>query len=544
MNVLHGATILAMSFVVSGCTGNDSTSNAVVDSDTYTPIIILANSSDDSVPVTVPSSTQPLDSSNDGAIQNDDNVDSPVSAVPTDDAGDDVGVTEQVTDQEDASTLSTPTRTDSGADQSSKDGPEKPIGLTGVVYTDTEIELFWERSTDRSIMKYRILRDGVLLQTRDGLSYYDNTVQPATTYEYTVESVDYNDKFSDPVSIMLTTPEIMPIINASNADSLLGYIATISNGAVFAEMLSVVDSLEDNAINRKLVRNGFIAESDHFSEQGAVLTERYNCDLGGELTLHTTQSALPSYQYSITNCDSNLFNNNALNGSIAIDRTLSKFVYNPGIDSTLSMDEFSITDANADTSVITGDYGKFGGQLHHWQFAEKNQIRFDTNGAPVINENGGFVRDIDPFTYDSPAFEGRTTIAITDITRSRGIVADIDSSEFSHTLSIDFTLQSAQTGNKPIVITTPKPFSSNALGGCFSVGQMKMFGSDGSELLLDADTGSLDTLQLTITNYGISTTQTIPWSASLAFMHATPDNIIDNERANDGSAPAYIDCVN
>lgn len=539
MNVFQGAIILSISFVLYGCTGNDSKSNAVVDSDTYTPLIILANSSDDSVPVTVPSSAQPVDSSNDGAIQDDDNVDSPDS-VPTDDAG----VTEQVTDQENASTPNQPTRTDGGADTSAKDGPAEPIGLTGVVYTDTEIELFWERSTDRSIMKYRILRDGVLLQTRDGLSYYDNTVQPATTYEYTVESVDYNDKISDPVSLMLTTPEVMPIINSSNAESLLGYMATISNGAVFAEMLSIVDSLEDNAINRKLVGSGFVAVSEQFSEQGAILTEQYNCDLGGKLTLGTTQSALPSYQYSITNCDSNLFNNNALNGSIAIDRTLSKFVYNSGVDSTLSMDEFSITDTSADTSVITGVYGKFGGQLNHWQFTEKNQIRFDGNGAPVINENGGFVRDIDPFTYDSPAFEGRTTIAITSITRSRGVYADSGTSDFSHTLSIDFTLQSAQTGNKPIVVTTPEPFSSNAVGDCFSVGQMKMFGSDGSELLLDADTGSLDTVQLTITNYGVSTTQTIPWSASLAFMHATPDNIIDSERANDGSAPAYIECVN
>ncbi len=61
--------------------------------------------------------------------------------------------------------------------------PPEPTGLKGVVYTDTEIELFWDRSSDTNIVNYTVSRDGAALSTVDALSYFDNTVVSGTTYE-------------------------------------------------------------------------------------------------------------------------------------------------------------------------------------------------------------------------------------------------------------------------------------------------------------------------------------------------------------------------
>jgi len=60
--------------------------------------------------------------------------------------------------------------------------PDSPANIRGVVYTEIEIELFWDRSDDSTdVVAYQIWRDGVLLDTRDGLSFYQNELIPATT---------------------------------------------------------------------------------------------------------------------------------------------------------------------------------------------------------------------------------------------------------------------------------------------------------------------------------------------------------------------------
>lgn len=68
-----------------------------------------------------------------------------------------------------------------GTDNTDLNKPDEPVGLKGVVYTDTEIELFWDRNTDTSVIEYTVKRDEQTLTTVDALSYYDNTVLPGTT---------------------------------------------------------------------------------------------------------------------------------------------------------------------------------------------------------------------------------------------------------------------------------------------------------------------------------------------------------------------------
>jgi fibronectin type 3 domain-containing protein len=68
--------------------------------------------------------------------------------------------------------------------------PAVPIGLTAVAGS-RNIELTWERNTEKDLAAYRVYRDG--MKIADGLtapSYSDKDVKPGTKYSYQVSAVD------------------------------------------------------------------------------------------------------------------------------------------------------------------------------------------------------------------------------------------------------------------------------------------------------------------------------------------------------------------
>lgn len=69
--------------------------------------------------------------------------------------------------------------------------PSAVADLTGFAPTATKVELRWSSAVDDlGISGYRILRNGSLLRTVEGLSAVDETVAPGTPYTYEVLSVD------------------------------------------------------------------------------------------------------------------------------------------------------------------------------------------------------------------------------------------------------------------------------------------------------------------------------------------------------------------
>ena len=60
-------------------------------------------------------------------------------------------------------------------------------GLRAEVYSETALELFWERaSRPASANEYQIRRDGQLVDTTSGTSYFDSRLQGGTLYQYQV----------------------------------------------------------------------------------------------------------------------------------------------------------------------------------------------------------------------------------------------------------------------------------------------------------------------------------------------------------------------
>jgi N-acetylglucosamine-6-sulfatase len=89
--------------------------------------------------------------------------------------------------------------------------PSQPTALSGTAPSSTEVDLTWSPSTDNvAVTGYTIYRDGATLATVDGttLSYADATVEPGTTYTYTVDAFDAagnHSVVSDP--FVITTPQ-------------------------------------------------------------------------------------------------------------------------------------------------------------------------------------------------------------------------------------------------------------------------------------------------------------------------------------------------
>ena len=81
--------------------------------------------------------------------------------------------------------------------------PTTPADLRVDVYSGTAAELFWARSTDPdgAVSGYEIRRDGRLVETRDGLSYFTDDLTEGRAFAFTVTAVDFDGERSAPASV-------------------------------------------------------------------------------------------------------------------------------------------------------------------------------------------------------------------------------------------------------------------------------------------------------------------------------------------------------
>ncbi len=68
----------------------------------------------------------------------------------------------------------------------------KPLNLTVVATSGTEISLAWDPPIQNEVLEYRIYRNGTFLTTTTNSLYNDTSLSPDTAYTYHVVSVDVN----------------------------------------------------------------------------------------------------------------------------------------------------------------------------------------------------------------------------------------------------------------------------------------------------------------------------------------------------------------
>lgn len=97
-----------------------------------------------------------------------------------------------------------------------------PSALRAAVYSSRSAELFWDRPQALGLM-YEILRNGVPVDTTDGVSFFDRDLMPGTSYTFQVVAIDTLGNRSTPSSVIVNTgggvvePET-PVNTATAAD--------------------------------------------------------------------------------------------------------------------------------------------------------------------------------------------------------------------------------------------------------------------------------------------------------------------------------------
>ncbi len=112
--------------------------------------------------------------------------------------------------------------------------PSVPAGLAATAASPTQVNLVWQASTDNvGVTGYTIYRNNAVLTTVSGstLSYTDSTVQPSTTYTYTVDAFDLGGNHSVQSSPASATTPALPtsLTFAVGADTYVNSGSPTSN---------------------------------------------------------------------------------------------------------------------------------------------------------------------------------------------------------------------------------------------------------------------------------------------------------------------------
>lgn len=79
-----------------------------------------------------------------------------------------------------------------------------PTGLTASVYSRSAIELFWDRETEQAL-NYEIFRNGEIVDTTNGTSFFDDSLTADLTYDFGVVAVSADGSRSSAASITVAT---------------------------------------------------------------------------------------------------------------------------------------------------------------------------------------------------------------------------------------------------------------------------------------------------------------------------------------------------
>ena len=127
-----------------------------------------------------------------------------------------------------------------------------PAGLRASVYSSTAAELFWDRASSFGL-QYEVRRDGALITTIDGISYFDNTLESGQTYIYEITAIAPDGRRSGISAISVVTEGVRggngsgdggsedSLLTADNAESVLREVVSVANGEFLPQFAPIVD---------------------------------------------------------------------------------------------------------------------------------------------------------------------------------------------------------------------------------------------------------------------------------------------------------------
>lgn len=369
--------------------------------------------------------------------------------------------------------------------------PEPVAGLRGVAYTDREIELFWQRSAfDSPIVGYRIERDGVQLELRDGLSYYDDAVEPGSTYRYAIRAVTADGRVGRAAEIVLVTEPAGPEITLEGSEPLVDYLFRLLAREPLADFRRIADEVyRARGDTQDAAAHGLLETARRFDPDVEAFVTEYGCQEGGEFEFQSYSTSTGGGIGRFTGCALPAFaEGHVIDGDFDWQLTIVKFVYNPGGDVDIGFDDMSLGAGAQGARRLTGSWSRGSGSA---------------SSAEVWSGS----------EYLQSAFEGQTRWTIERLSVFEGTVRGANPEPWRRRLEAAFRIQSPATGNRPLEVRISEPFEQEAENACYVRGRLEVDAVDGTRLVAVADNGDPASFRLEVHQGGEAVARDVPWSA-------------------------------
>jgi hypothetical protein len=327
------------------------------------------------------------------------------------------------------------------------------------VYSSTAAELFWDRPLpEANIVITEISRNGIVLETTPGISFFDDTREPNTLYSYQLVAIDADGVRSEPTRV--------------NAGPFEG-----STDAIVQRLLTgITEVTAENPHNRWV---GYLRQfiQTPVPEGLALVSSEEILDENAGLVLRT-----------IYNCES---------GTLNLDFIPTRFgVHNLTFDNCFfdraTIDGF----VNFSGSDLGGFYTNYDDLLIDRE--EGNAVLDGTVFLNRFRGNNGIAETYD-LDYSIVGNSDGDNNALDTVVELSQVVADFLPVLPRTTFNTSFTVSAPWTNGRELTVSTSTEFADADLGnGNYLTGTLTVAASNGERLELSADTGDASSWYATV----------------------------------------------
>lgn len=454
---------------------------------------------------------------------------------------------------------------DQGPGRVDDGGPPKPTGLRSATYSATAIELFWDRVPD-AVLSYEVSIGDEVVATTRGVSYFTDALERGRRYAFGVVAIDAAGKRSEAAGIVAETAG-RPISIPPKAPPAPTDVSILVYSRTAAELFWSRAPAEAGIVSTEIRRDGDVlgmAEGNSFFDDAREEGARYTygltaIDRQGNRSITTELMETPTT--TVINRDNYIdlladalatFSGENFTGLLndTTERIVNGFLgevfpEDPVFPTTYACSNggtaffensalfIRFTDCQIDDAVLDGDFS----------YVPSNAATVGSNGLSIATDPDTTLQFDGNVTVPGRTFYQATEVnaRLTDPTDSLSLAGVNTQFSFTHLLrccvgspnfiaefdgSFDFI--STATDDQPIsaaAVTAfrySEPRESHTDDWNYRTGVLQLSAEDGSEVVLDADTGDDATVGIRLNSDAGVEDLIQPWSLWQGVLRRAP----------------------
>ena len=382
------------------------------------------------------------------------------------------------------------------------DGPPAPANARIEVYSSTAAELFFDRApASANVVETEISRDGEVIGTTNGTSFFDPNRAPGRDYVYELVAVDASGNRSSATTVgeAENPPEgsDLPTGIAERLDTLF----TVVNGEALEAALAFLDRLDPIQRSRNETPISSGPDPDPLPLSGP--REVFECPNGGTFAVTVGTEEGNIFRTTAESCT---IGDTTVDGTYLQESSQGGF-FGP-INSSTEIEDYRLVDARTGivTTIDRGDVFEI-------------QSQADRGGATVPVEGSEFV----PTSWDAEGLSvtgGDEDYALSSLSVRSAEISSLSGGEFDGLRVTVEGLSSALYDTASI--ETVATLLRDGLEGRYTVGSLRIVDGDRAETL-DADGGDPEAFLFTVEDGGTTTSYAVPWSDRFDFERIDTD---------------------